>query len=379
LKWLGINRIPPLKSIHISEQQMPGSIISGDEGESDGLPDLCLFTDEGWAVLFECKVQAKYSIDQLRRHERTASRSGYEQPILVLLTVDPVGAKAADLAICQQWREVYVWFMRRSEKSPAVKTFVHYMEVFESSMIAQGYGIRGTITMFDGIGFSESKPYTYAEGRRLIRLLGDELQLRPDLNALGVDPNGQRRGAITGRAGSVVWDFLPLKVAKNAANFTDYPHLTMNIGANHSSASITIPNGVKGSFRTKLCDLGCDKFVQILREIEENLRPIRSRSPSACPFAYLVQRHFVGQRSVGTEDARLDFDLRTISGDGRIKRQPQWAETVHYVLTGKRANIQFGVSMHFKYDCKIITSAKATDLFAESWIAMKPLIDLAVE
>jgi len=380
LKWLGVVNHPPLKSIHIIEQQVPGTFVAGEEDESDGLPDMCLFTDDGWAVLFECKVQAKPSIEQLRRHERTAGRCGYEAPVIVLFAVDSVGSKFAELAICQQWRNVYAWFRRRCSGSSAVKTFVNYMEVFESAMIAKGYGIRGTMTMFDGIHFSENEPYTYAEGRRLIRLLGDELQVRPDLRRLGVDPTGQRRGKITGRLGSVVWDFLPLIAAKNAASFTDYPHLTMNIGAQQATASVTVPNGIKGGFRTKLRQQGCDGFIQILLEVEKNLRPICRKSSSARPFAYALQRHFASQRSSGTDDARLSFDLRTISVDKQgVKRQPQWAEAVYQVLTQKRSNIQFGVSMHFGYGCKVVASPQAIDLFAESWIAMKPLLEFVME
>ncbi len=50
-------------------------------------------------------------------------------------------------------------------------------------MIARDYAIRGTITMFDGICFDEDNPYTHAEAKRLIRLLGDELQSRPELGS----------------------------------------------------------------------------------------------------------------------------------------------------------------------------------------------------
>jgi hypothetical protein len=64
------------------------------------------------------------------------------------------------------------------------------MQTFEQKMVAQDYEIRGTITVFDGLKFDDQSPYTYREAKRLIRLLGDSLQARKDLQNLGVDPGG---------------------------------------------------------------------------------------------------------------------------------------------------------------------------------------------
>jgi hypothetical protein len=111
------------------------------------------------------------------------------------------------------------------------RALLEYFEVFETRMIAEDYGIRGTITMFNGLHFDDENPYTYREGKRLIRLLGDELQKRKDLHKLGVDPTGERRTAITGRGSDRVWDFLRLQQARGAAA-TAHPHLTMGINAN---------------------------------------------------------------------------------------------------------------------------------------------------
>ena len=56
LRWLGAANTPPLKALHIVEQQVPGVRTSGEEAESKGLPDTCIHDAEGWAVLIEAKA-----------------------------------------------------------------------------------------------------------------------------------------------------------------------------------------------------------------------------------------------------------------------------------------------------------------------------------
>lgn len=70
------------------------------------------------------------------------------------------------------------------------------------------------------------------------------------MHGIGIAPDGKRRPAITGKGTDAVWDFLPLVVAREAKQFTALPHLTMSINGRHAVAAITVPNGVKGGFRT---------------------------------------------------------------------------------------------------------------------------------
>ena len=381
LRWLEAERIPPLKALHIVEQQVPGVRTSGDEAESRGLPDACIHDAEGWAVLIEAKVQAGISVGQLRRHKATAERHGFEDLHLCLIAVDlpkrelPLGVRRVE------WRELYEWFGRWTNRSTWARKFVEYMQVFEAKMLSQAYDIRGTLTMFDGLRFNDDNPYTYREGKRLIRLLGDELQQRKDLVKLGVDPKGQRRSAITGRNDDRVWDFIPLKVARKAKQFTDFPHLTMGVFRNEAIAAVTIPNGVKGGFRTKLKAGEIKDFRELLRQVEAGLRPIVRQSKGARPMVYATQRHYRGQRSLPEVDARLDADLRTIAGCAKslIKPQPEWIEAIFRVLVSKRSNVQFGVEVHFQYDCPVVRSPRAVDLCAESWRAMWPIVEFVLQ
>lgn len=282
-----------------------------------------------------------------------------------------------------EWRSLWSWFRRQSDRSFWARQLVNYMQAFENHMIARDYSIRGTITMFDGLHFDDDDPYTYREGRRLIRLLGDQLQNRKDLHTkLRVDPNGARRPAITGRGGSGVWDFLPLRVARGASMFTQYPHLTIGINESFASASITVPNGVRTRIRNRLYKCDHDTFCQLMRDIFDRLEPLRKKSKQLRVVAYALQRHYRSQRSMGIEDGRIRADLRTLvrqkSSEG-VKFQPQWIEAIHALLANKRSNIQFGISAEFSYDCPIIRSAKASDLFAEAWIGMTPLLDLLLD
>lgn len=381
LRWAGCQAVPPLSQLRITEQQVPGEALSGDEGEGTGLPDACVFTDDGWLLLIEAKVQAGVSPGQLRRHIATANRHEFDNPYLLLLSVDDPPKRLPPKTTHRSWRELYAWFRKRPDSSGWARTFTDYMESFESRMIADDYSIRGTLTMFDGLRFDTENPYTYREGKRRIRLLGDELQKRKDLRDIGIDPKGERRSAITGRGGVGVWDFIPLMIARGAKNFTDFPHLTMGLGQNEAGAAITIPNGVRGGFRTRLKKVGEEGFIDVLRDIEKRLRPVLRRSKDSRAVLYAVQRHYPSQRSAGKLDARAEADLRTIIPGKRreAKYQPQWVSAIYEVITHKRSNIQLGVEVHFPYACPVIRSVRAVDLFASAWIAMSPLIDFVLD
>lgn len=384
LHWLKARHIPPAGEIRITEQEIPGFSAEGDELERKGLPDACFYNQDDWAVLVESKVQTGINRNQLKRHRRTARRYGYENPQVILIAVNsparvlPKGMRAV------RWCDVYRWFIRKRSHSHWAKVFLEYMHTFESKMLAKDYSIKGTITMFDGFHFDEENPYSYREGKRLIRLMGDELQKRRDLFRFGVDPKGERRKAITGRGRDGVWDFLPLKVArKNKTKkwlFTAYPHLTMGIGSREIEIVLTVPNGVRGGFRTKLKQGGLKEFLALVSKLEHQLRFVTSRNINGKPSVYIIQRHYKSQRSHPETDGRLKADIRAIrrSTRSKVKYQPQWFDAIYEILINKRSNIQFGISVSFPYTSKVIQSRKSLDLFAKTWIAMKPLLDFVL-
>ncbi|QNN21405.1 PD-(D/E)XK nuclease family protein [Planctomycetales bacterium ZRK34] len=377
LRFLGVKSHPSAGQIQLGQQQIPGMPTEDDESESRGIPDGCFFDDNGWCVLLEVKVQAGISVDQLRRHTRTAERHGYEKPTVVLISVDKPKKPASVDFIYKEWREVYTWFSSRSDRHTWARTFVDYLNAYESRMIAKNYGIRGTLTQFDGLKFNKDAPYTYREGKRLIRLLGDALRTHQKLIKIGADSQSKGRTAITGRGRDAVWDFISLRAARHAKQFTDHPHLTMVINRQDAHASITIPNGIKGGVKSRMRSLGLDGFRDLIARIERNTRPILKRSRHATPRLYVLQRHFLSQRSHGIEDARLSTDLRVVvpSTHSKIRQQPEWLNAIYSLLTQKRSNMQMGVQITFSYDCPVIQSKDAVELFADTFVAMHPLLE----
>ncbi|UUO05342.1 hypothetical protein M4951_18410 [Blastopirellula sp. J2-11] len=381
LQWIGVDDVPKPGALLLSQQQVPGTILDvADELDQKGLPDAAVFDEAGWAVLFECKVQAKTSFGQLQRHRATAKRNGFEAPWVVVISVDDVSQTLPEKTLHKAWRDLYAWFNGRAASSFWARQFVDYMQTFERKMLARDYQIRGTITVFDGLRFDNDNPYTYREAKRLLRLLGDLVQARRDLHKIGVDPTGKRRPAITGKGTDAVWDFLPLNMARDAKQFTDFPHLTIGINRKHAVAAITVPNGVKGGFRSKLSAIGFDGFLELIDKLEQGIRPIIERSEGAKPMIYVTQRHYRSQRSIAEIDARLDADLRTAfrGNQSGVKYQPQWVEAIYQLLINKRSNIQLGVDVQFSYSCPIVRSAKAVSLFADTWKAISPLINFVL-
>lgn len=73
LKWIGVQNMPPTEQLHVAQQSVPGLPVEEGDG-NDGLPDHCIYTDDGWSVFFEMKAQSKLSVSQITRHSTTAKR-----------------------------------------------------------------------------------------------------------------------------------------------------------------------------------------------------------------------------------------------------------------------------------------------------------------
>ena len=245
-------------------------------------------------------------------------------------------------------------------------------------MLAQDYNIEGTITMFSGFHFSEDSPYTYREGRRLIKILGQEFRKKqPLIKQLGIDPEGKGRPAITKGDDGSVWDFIPLKKTGSSATFTSHPHATMVIRPNTAAVAVTIPNGIKGGVKTRLKNAGLVHFQNLLERIERNLHEPIGKVENSMPLIYLLQRHYTSQRSHPRRDGIIEVDLRTMvhHKDKGFKHQSMWTEAIFNLLTNKRTNIQFGIEVRFPHAAKPMQSAKAIEVMADAWIAMRPIID----
>ncbi|MEO2031407.1 MAG: hypothetical protein ABGZ35_04925 [Planctomycetaceae bacterium] len=156
--------------------------------------------------------------------------------------------------------------------------------------------------------------------------------------------------------------------------YIKFPHFALGIRPEHPVAAITIPNGVAGGFRTRLKELGLDRFLGLAQEIKNNLTPVLTRSKNSKAIIYASQRHY---RSQPITDGRVEADMRTCysPGESDVKYQPEWIEALYQVMVNKKSNIQFGIEVQFDYKCPVVQSPGAVDLFADSWKAAKPLLD----
>jgi len=378
LTRLGLRPIPRTSAIHIGQQLVPGTETEADKEGEDGLPDGCFFTDDGWAVLIESKVQAPISITQLRRHRRTAARYGYDNAHVVLIAVDSPKRSLPSGMQHIAWKQVYQWFVRKSDKSQWARRFADYLEVFESKMLAKEYDIRGTLTMFSGFRFDGDHPYTYREGKRLMRLVGQAFRRNKRLvRDLGIDPEGKGRSALTRNRDGGVWDFIPLEAAKGSSSHTSYPHATIEITPDYASTSLTVPHGIRGGVKSRLKAAGQEAFGKVLARIESDLRPVGRKVPGMKPVIYILQRRYKSQRSVPEVDGRIEVDLRTLvsSAGSDLKHQPKWLEAVYEILAHKRMNIQLGVLVRLPYAAPVMQTAGALEVMVDAWIALRPVVD----
>lgn len=358
----------------VTEQQVPGNPASGEESESRGLPDGCIWSSSaGYALLIESKVQSDVSQDQLRRHLRTAARHGYESVCLLLITVDRADVPAGIDCTNRLWSEIYEW-MGSGRSSVWSAEFRRYLEVFETK--ADKYEIRGTMTMFDGIRFDNEQPYTYHEAKRLLRLVCDSLQQDQRLAPLGIDRDGSRRSAITGLDGELVWDFIPISETQAADQFTQHPHLTLGISRTGTSIAITVPNNAKGVKR-RMRDIGSGGFASLLKDTAERLGRVVDKYGCGRPSVLLLQRHYRSQRSAGIEDAQIEFDLRVLLPDGGdgIVHQPLWSKSAFELLSQKRGNLQLQIRFDLPHTTDVVRSKAVLDVLVDGALAMQKFLE----
>jgi hypothetical protein len=377
LGFVGVRPPATVRKLALVEQSLPGDppdIDSEEEAERRGLPDIVVHDDAAWCLLIESKVQAPLTEDQLSRHYRTLHRRGFEHIHSLALT--KVGGHLPRGIIPLTWAEVYRWLGTPLAKGQWSERLRSYLRAAEVRLAREEYLTEGTLTMFDGFPFSSDNQYTYGEAKRLLKLAMIELRKEPAIRDLGVAVDAPGRGAITGRRGTSVWDFLPLKDRPARGTFTAYPHLTLSVALERVDAAITIPNGVIPAVRRRLAELGPEGLIALNGEILRRAKGLLSAGASA--EAYAVQRHFVSQRSSGITDARMSFKLETSQARGKtaVKSQLEWVTLFAMLLGAKRSNIQFGYSMHLPWGTAGLDSMQSIRLIAESWTAMKPLLDV---
>ncbi|WP_439611768.1 hypothetical protein [Reyranella sp.] len=376
---------PPVATTHLAVlvQQLPETpSVSEEEAERRGIPDGWIYSvEQEWCLVIESKVLMRLDANQIDRHRRMAERLGFTCIFVLAITVEDAARQRVEsgqrLRILE-WSEVYVWLRSQSSSEWARRT-AEYMEVVESRMIMDQQFVRGALTRFSGVSFSDEHPYTYLEAKRILRLLINELRGRRDLrDGLGVDPNAPGRGSITGSKGQIVWDFLSLR-GDLGKGVTTRPHLSLGIGAQRLGVMVTIPDKVEGRVRGALREIGEDAFAGLLRRVVKDLKPLMRSEPGAIPTLHAQQRRWRHRRAKTDMDAELRFDLRTIPGaTGDPKKQPLWLSAAYGAFVDKRgSNYEFQVGVEFDYArCSGLQKSSAVDLIARAWLGCKPFIDL---
>jgi len=380
VEW-ATGRKPPARSrLEVIEQGLPGQPeATEDEAERRGLPDLCIHDrkNENWCLIVESKVAAGVSLNQLERHRRTAERHGFTKTPLLLLTAKPFGRKLPHGAIHKQWPELYVWLTKKD--SEWARRLRSYFEAAENRMVEEEYLKEGALTMFSGIPFGKDNPYSYLEAKRLLKLAMSELRQRPKLiRELGINPKGGSH-SITGKKGTGVWDLLRLKES-GGDSFTSHPHFDLGISEHHVFAYLSLPNGLRSSFRRNLLNLGEKRFAGLVEEITRNMLKILRMEPGGTPRVGVEQVHYLSQKGPRIVDATMTLDPRTSFSKktGKVKPQPEWLQALWGIISRKKSNMQMTVGVNFPYArCQeLIPTPKALDLFAGTWLACKPLLDV---
>jgi hypothetical protein len=375
----------PSRKIEVIEQQ-----LVGDEAESEfladqkGLPDAWFYDDATWSLLLESKVAATLTRNQLERHYKTALRRGFTDITVLTITIAEPSITLPKYVKSLTWIDCFRWLKSKEPQSPWAGRAAGYMRAVESKWIAEGYLIKGALTVFTGIPFTENNPYNYLEAKLCLKQLMEELRKEKDLaRELGADLKALGRGGITGAKAEGVWDFIPLKRATTFEEHTKYPHMTITMGQEFMTAIAILPSGMQRAMWKKIQSLSEEEFTAVLAEINKRFAPILRKAPDATPRIGVTQRHFPSRRSQALEDAKLSYDLRAVfpsKSASAIKHQPEWAIATYLALANKNSNMTFNVGLRIPYGDGKITNSKAIVGFAcDTWIACKPLFDVVLK
>ena len=373
---------PTHKKIRLSVQKYPfAQSYSSEEIDTRSLPDAWIYTEEGWALVFEAKVTAVLTQKQLNGHKQIATKQGFEKLLFYTIVGDP---NSDDFAGWHQltWIEVHDWLVRKS-KPPFHSTWARiaadFFEILEAKMIHENKLGEADITAFSG--FLGDDEYTFLCAKKMLKQAVSELRNdRRLVSEIGMNPNVKGRPAITGKSSHVVWDFLSLG-PDDKDDFRKFLHLTLGISSTDVEVMVTVPDKISTKPRNAIKELELEGFKKIIFLILKNMENIFQKEPNAIPILSALQRRYPSQRAEPIIDAFLQFDIRTVFGDPKTKpiihQQHQWIEALFEVFKNHTSNYQFQIGIIFDHTkCSTMADSGALELVSESWIACKPIIDV---
>ena len=367
-------------NLKIEQQTVPGEqYLTDDENERKGLPDAVIYSEEKCLIL-ESKISSRLARDQLIRHERTVGRRGFNDIRIIGIVVDLMPNVRLDKLKQITWNEVYNWTYKETNKSEWAKKLIEYFNVAENKMVEDEYLTEGSITEFTGVDFNENNPFSYLEGKRILKLLTKKLKKNRVLEKeLNVDLTAKGRGGI--KKGESLWDFLIFK-SDVKKKFTHQLHLTIGVGETHVNANLTIPHGVKGRFKKNFKKLSWKEFRKIIYTIAKNYKGYFGNSEGFKPLIATVQRRYPSQSSTPIYDGTIKFDIRTAFDDlssnlkPNQRTQEEWLKAVFEIVKNKKSNIQFQIGAEFFYNkYTMINNKDADTVVCKSFLACKPLIE----
>ncbi len=235
-----------------------------------------------------------------------------------------------------------------------------------------------TLTTFTGISFDTDNPYTYLAGKRFLQLAMQELRKSKALQEeLGVNVGRLGRPVITGSKGNHVWDVLHFTAA-GQREFSEFPHLTLDIERDQVRAQLTLPNSVDRQLRRRLAILGFSGLQTALSEFVQRAATLLMRDPGATPYVLVLQRRYPSQRAEPFIDARVEFDPRTAvdaGHDDTVKLQEEWLGATVAAFSKRQANLNLSFGVAFKYGKSNSLGQKSfISTVEDAWLATKPIL-----
>jgi hypothetical protein len=154
------------------------------------------------------------------------------------------------------------------------------------------------------------------------------------------------------------------------------PHLTVGIRHNMANVQLTIPNRLPQQSRLLAIGGSVEDFTTVVGQFADELVRVIDADSGCHPFVEVIQRHYPSQTHAGIVDALLEFDPRTLQGEGPIRPQPQWADAAYAVLNPKTSNVQVSFGVRFPYQSSTtVSQPDFLESVAEALSATKHIID----
>lgn len=277
------------------------------------------------------------------------------------------------------WSQIYDLLTdgvrRRSEWT---NELVEYLELVERRMTDDEVGDGVRLTRFNGFPFGKSEEFTYASGKRILRLLVAELKSDKDLlKALRLPKNPTSRDAISNQP--TLWDFL--SSVRDDSAFNTKPHFTVGVGRERAEALLTVPNAAQSVSR-RIAKTSQEDFYGAIGAFLKHLKIAGALRNGAVPRILLQQRRYPNMRAIPLTDGRIEFDPRLAfdkycaGAKPRLHPQHHWLDTAYHLLQDRSGNLQFQIGCVFDYrTCKAVRSREVLRLYRSAWEAGKIFLD----